>query len=101
MERTGGEPDVVGHDTKTGEYIFYDCSAESPIGRRNVCYDREGQEAREKPDKEKLLEILARLDNNITHVAKEIRCSKVSVYRYLDEYEIDIPGRPRKKNKKK
>jgi hypothetical protein len=46
MERTGGEPDVVGHDIKTGEYIFYDCSAESPKGRRNVCYDREGQEAR-------------------------------------------------------
>src|SRR4030042_3815101 len=41
MERTGGEPDVVGYDEKTGEYIFYDCSAESPKGRRNVCYDRE------------------------------------------------------------
>ena len=39
MERTGGEPDVVGHDEKTGETIFYDCSAESPKGRRNVCYD--------------------------------------------------------------
>ncbi len=52
MERTGGEPDVVGHDKKTGEYIFYDCSAESPKGRRSVCYDREGQEARKehKPD---------------------------------------------------
>src|SRR5512137_2166303 len=46
MERTGGEPDVVGHDERTGEYIFYDCSAESPIGRRNVCYDREALEAR-------------------------------------------------------
>jgi hypothetical protein len=46
MERTGGEPDVVGYDKKTGEYIFYDCSAESPKGRRNVCYDREGLEAR-------------------------------------------------------
>jgi Protein of unknown function (DUF4256) len=46
MERTGGEPDVVGHDKKTDKYIFYDCSAESPKGRRNVCYDREGQEAR-------------------------------------------------------
>jgi hypothetical protein len=46
MERTGGEPDVVGHDKKTGEYIFYDCSAESPKGRRNVCYDREGLESR-------------------------------------------------------
>src|SRR6516164_7282138 len=46
MERTGGEPDVVGHDKKTGEYVFCDCSAESPKGRRNVCYDREGQKAR-------------------------------------------------------
>lgn len=46
MERTGGEPDVVGLDKKTGEYIFYDCSAESPKGRRSVCYDREGQESR-------------------------------------------------------
>jgi hypothetical protein len=46
MERTGGEPDVVGHDEKTGEYIFYDCSAESPKGRRSVCYDREALESR-------------------------------------------------------
>jgi hypothetical protein len=46
MERTGGEPDVVGHDKKTGEYIFCDCSAESPKGRRSVCYDREALESR-------------------------------------------------------
>jgi hypothetical protein len=46
MERTGGEPDVVGHDKKTGECVFYDCSAESPQGRRSVCYDREALEAR-------------------------------------------------------
>jgi hypothetical protein len=46
MERTGGEPDVVGHDKNTGEYVFYDCSAESPTGRRSVCYDREALEAR-------------------------------------------------------
>src|ERR1700746_537453 len=46
MERTGGEPDVVGHDEKTGEYIFCDCSAESPKGRRSVCYDREALESR-------------------------------------------------------
>src|SRR5262249_17445700 len=46
MERTGGEPDVVGHDMKTGEYIFYDCSAESPKGRRSVCYDGEALETR-------------------------------------------------------
>lgn len=46
MERTGGEPDVVGHDKATGEYIFYDCSAESPKGRRNACYDRAALDAR-------------------------------------------------------
>lgn len=46
MEETGGEPDVVGYDKKTGEYIFYDCSPETPKGRRNVCYDGEALEAR-------------------------------------------------------
>jgi uncharacterized protein DUF4256 len=46
MERTGGEPDVVGQDEETGEYIFYDCSAESPKGRRSLCYDREALDAR-------------------------------------------------------
>jgi hypothetical protein len=46
METTGGEPDVVGIDKKTGEYIFYDCSAESPKGRRSVCYDHEALESR-------------------------------------------------------
>src|SRR5476649_144655 len=46
MERTGGEPDVVGQDKKTGEYIFYDCAAESPKGRRSFCYDGKALEAR-------------------------------------------------------
>jgi hypothetical protein len=46
METSGGEPDVVGEDKKTGEYVFYDCSAESPKGRRSICYDREALEAR-------------------------------------------------------
>ena len=46
MERTGGEPDVIGHDKKTGEYLFYDCSEESPKGRRSICYDHEALEAR-------------------------------------------------------
>jgi len=46
MERTGGEPDVVGHDKKTGEYIFFDCSPETPKGRVSVCYDREGWKSR-------------------------------------------------------
>lgn len=46
MEKTGGEPDVIGHDAKTGEYIFCDCSAESPKGRRSTCYDRAAQDSR-------------------------------------------------------
>lgn len=46
MERTGGEPDIVAHDKKTGEYIFYDCSDESPKGRRSLCYDREALDSR-------------------------------------------------------
>lgn len=46
MERTGGEPDVISHDKKPGEYIFYDCSAESPKGRRSLCYDREALNSR-------------------------------------------------------
>ena len=52
MEETGGEPDVVGLDTQTGEYLFYDCAAESPKGRRSVCYDHEALESRKehKPD---------------------------------------------------
>src|SRR5215213_5559828 len=60
MERTGGEPDVVGHDNKTSEYIFYDCSAESPKGRRSVCYDREALEARkEHKPKDSAIEMAA------------------------------------------
>jgi hypothetical protein len=56
MERTGGEPDIVGHDRKTGEYIFYDCSAESPQGRRSFCYDRKALESRKehKPENNSL-----------------------------------------------
>lgn len=46
MERTGGEPDVVGYDEETGEYLWYDCSAESPKGRRSICYDHEALESR-------------------------------------------------------
>jgi hypothetical protein len=60
MERTGGEPDVVGHDKKTGGYIFYDCSAESPKGRRSVCYDREALESRkEQKPKENAIDMAA------------------------------------------
>jgi hypothetical protein len=63
MERTGGEPDVVGHDKKTGEYIFFDCSAESPKGRRSVCYDREALESRKehKPE-DSAIDMVAAMD---------------------------------------
>jgi hypothetical protein len=60
MERTGGEPDVVGHDKATGEYIFYDCSAESPKGRRSICYDREALNSRkEQKPKDSALDMAA------------------------------------------
>lgn len=63
MERTGGEPDVVAFDETTGEYIFYDCSAESPKGRRSVCYDREAQESRkEHKSKNNAVEMAAAMD---------------------------------------
>jgi len=62
MERTGGEPDVVGHDKKTGEYIFYDCSPESPKGRRSLCYDREALESRkENKPKDNAMDMAAAL----------------------------------------
>jgi hypothetical protein len=60
MERTGGEPDVVGHDKKTGEYIFFDCAAESPKGRRSFCYDREALDSRkENKPKDNAIEMAA------------------------------------------
>ena len=63
MERTGGEADVVAHDKKTGEYTFYDCSAESPKGRRNVCYDRQALDARkENKPKDSAMDMAAAMD---------------------------------------
>jgi Protein of unknown function (DUF4256) len=58
MEETGGEPDVVGFDEKTGEYLFYDCSLQTPAGRRNLCYDKKALENRKKfPPKSSVVEI--------------------------------------------
>ncbi len=66
MERTGGEPDVVGYDKKTGEFIFYDCSAESPNGRRSLCYDREALESRkEHKPKDSAVEMAAAMGVSI------------------------------------
>lgn len=77
MERTGGEPDVVGFDKKTGEYIFYDCSTESPAGRRSLCYDREARQSRkEHKPKSSAIEMAA---------AMGIEILTVEEYRQLQE----------------
>lgn len=78
MERTGGEPDVVGQDKKTGELIFYDCSDESPKGRRSVCYDREGQESR-KQNKPK---------NNAIDMATEMGIELLTEEQYRELQEL-------------
>jgi len=77
MESTGGEPDVVGLDQQTGEYIFYDCSAESPPGRRSVCYDREGLESRKEHQP----------DNNVIDMAAAMGIELLTEgqYRHLQE----------------
>jgi hypothetical protein len=74
MERTGGEPDVVGHDIKTGTFVFYDCSPESPKGRRSLCYDREGLESRKenKPD------------NNVVDMAADMGIELLTEEEYRD-----------------
>lgn len=83
MERTGGEPDVVSYDKNAGEYTFYDCSAESPAGRRSVCYDREGLEARKEH----------RPQNSAIDMATEmgIEILKEEQYKYLQQLgEFDL-----------
>jgi hypothetical protein len=74
MEETGGEPDVIGYDKKNGEYIFYDCSAESPAGRRSVCYDREGLESRKEHKPE----------NNAVDMAAEMGIDLLTEEQYRD-----------------
>jgi hypothetical protein len=74
MEKTGGEPDVVSLDNNTGEYIFFDCSGESPKGRRSVCYDREGLESRKK----------YRPDNNAIDMADDMGIELLTEEEYMD-----------------
>jgi hypothetical protein len=74
MERTGGEPDIVSHDKKTGEYIFYDCSAESPKGRRSFCYDREALDARKENKPE----------NNVIDIAAAMGIELLSEEQYRE-----------------
>jgi hypothetical protein len=74
MERTGGEPDVVGYDAVTGEYLFYDCAAESPKGRRSICYDHEALEARKQHKPE----------NSAINMAMEMGIEILTVEEYMD-----------------
>lgn len=74
MERTGGEPDIVGQDKKTGEYIFCDCSPESPAGRRSACYDKEAQDGRKEH----------RPKNNAVDMATEMGIEMLSEEQYRD-----------------
>jgi hypothetical protein len=78
MERTGGEPDVIGIDAETGQYIFCDCSPESPVGRRNLCYDREAQESREE----------ARPDDNAVDVAGRMEIEILTEEQYMQLQKI-------------
>lgn len=78
MEKTGGEPDVVGYDENKDEYIFIDCSAESPIGRRNVCYDREALESRKKNKPE----------NNAVDMAADMGIEILTENQYRDLQEL-------------
>lgn len=78
MESTGGEPDLVGHDKKTGEFIFYDCSAESPKGRRSYCYDREALESRKK----------FKPENNILDVAAIMGISLLTEEEYRELQQL-------------
>jgi hypothetical protein len=84
MERTGGEPDVVGRDEKTGEYIFYDCSAESPAGRRNLCYDREALESRKQYKPE----------NSAMDVAAEMGIELLTEEQYRELQDLGKPASP-------
>jgi hypothetical protein len=78
MEKTGGEPDVVGHDKTTGEYIFYDCSVESPKGRRSLCYDRDALESRKEHKPE----------NNIIDMAVAMGIELLTEEQYRDLQKI-------------
>lgn len=81
MERTGGEPDVVGLDKKTGEYLFWDCSAESPSGRRSVCYDREGLESRkENRPKDTAIDMAAAMGIELLTEEEYLRLQKLGQF---------------------
>ena len=81
MERTGGEPDVVGHDKKTGEYLFFDCSMESPAGRRSVCYDREALDSRkEHPPENSAIDMAAAMGIELLTEEQYLKLQKLGSF---------------------
>ncbi|MHC1776395.1 MAG: DUF4256 domain-containing protein [Lentimicrobium sp.] len=81
MERSGGEPDVIGFDPKTGEYIFYDCSAESPKGRRSLCYDRQALDSRrENKPQNSAMDMAAGMGIEILTVAQYRELQKSGIF---------------------
>ena len=98
MERSGGEPDVVGYDKKTGEYIYYDCSAQSPQGRRSVCYDREALESRkEHKPKTSALDMAAEMGIGILTEEQYRELQKLGNFDTKTSSWIETPAEIRKR----
>lgn len=97
MERTGGEPDVVGQDEKTGEYVFHDCSTESPQGRRSLCYDREALESRKqhKPENN-VLDVAAAMGIELLTEEQYRELQKLGAFDTKTSSWIQTPTRIRK-----
>jgi hypothetical protein len=97
MEASGGEPDVVDHDKKTGEYIFYDCSAESPKGRRSLCYDAEAWESRKehKPE-DNALDVAAAMDVEVLDEEQYRGLQQLGVFDTKSSSWIRTPAEIRK-----
>ncbi|MEK3731907.1 DUF4256 domain-containing protein [Paenibacillus sp. FSL M8-0334] len=97
MERTGGEPDVIGQDSETGEYMFYDCSAESPKGRRSICYDREALESRKQHKPEhSAVEMAAEMGIELLTEAQYRELQKLGNYDMKTSSWVQTPERIRK-----
>ena len=97
MERTGGEPDVVGQDKKSGEYIFFDCSAETPKGRVSVCYDREGLESRkEHRPKNTVMDMAAAMGIELLTEAEYLELQKLGEFDSKTSSWVKTPAEIRK-----
>jgi hypothetical protein len=97
MERTGGEPDVVGHDKKSGEYVFYDCSAESPKGRTSFCYDREALDSRkEHKPKNSVVDMAAAMGIELLTEEQYFELQKLGVFDTKTSSWIATPADIRK-----